>query len=223
MRRFFHLFSLTLTCMVSLLARRHRFWRILCLWFFVRRGRRGSSCSSCCCCSPPREDDDKGLMPASADGALRLASVAAPAPAAPSAPAAVSRRPIATTSGPSLSSSISKRRNGGDGERDRVSNQGTKKKKGKMTKGTPPLSGRLRSPRERCPSPPVSPPPLSLSLTARKPLLYSSSSSNSPCTNTRRSSCPVRLFLLSTVAQRQATALSPALFAVSARSPGEKK
>lgn len=96
-------------------------------------------------------------------------------------------------------------------------------KEGENVKGTPPLSGRLRSPRERCPSPPVSPPPLSLSLTARKPLLYSSSSSNSPCTNTRRSSCPVRLFLLSTVAQRQATALSPALLAVSARSPGEKK
>ena len=127
----------SLTCMVSLLARRHRFWRSLCLWFFVRRGRRGSSRSSCCCCSPPREDDDKGLMPASADGALRLASVAAPAPAAPSAPVAVSRRPIATTSGPSLSSSISKRRNGGDGERDRVSNQGTKKKKGKMYREPP--------------------------------------------------------------------------------------
>ena len=200
----------SLTCIVSLFARRHRFWRSLCFWFFVRTGTRGSCGSRCC--SPPRERkvDDDGLMPASADegddaAPPRLASVA---PAAAAAPAISRRRPIATTSGPSLSSSISKRRDGESGERlghgTRVTKSNRERRKMKEKKN---LDSR----------------PKVFSTPPRLPPLTYSSSSNSPCTKTRRSTCPDLLFLLSTVAQRHSTALRPASLAASARSPGEKK
>ena len=121
----------SLTCIMSLFARRHRFWRSLCFWFFVRSDKRGGSDGPC---SSPRGREDDALMPEKADAPpIRLASVAlapavatsapavatsAPAVAtsapavATSAPAAVSRLPIATTSGPSLSPSISKKMEG---------------------------------------------------------------------------------------------------------------